>query len=192
MARLPRRTHPPMTARKQAPKGKGNPSKVLAKRPPGTQPGDQQIAPLPPAPRPFPQAVHYRYLEAIVEALQADGNTSNRAIAKRMNVRHETITRWTRRHPQLRGWVGQQLQERTRGRHEQLIGRVFEMGMRGSIEHAKLYFQVTGSMGSDAGATVEMNQFNGPTIIKMGVPGPGDPPLACSPVTRPLKAAQPG
>jgi hypothetical protein len=143
----------------------------------------QQIAPR----RTFPQPCHWRYLDAVVEALETDGNVSNRAIARRMGVRHETITRWTRQHPDIRAWVGQRLETVSNDRHAHIVNRCVNLALRGSIDHAKLYFQVTGRLGSMAGhgsgadgVAVNNAVHTGPQVIYIAVPRPGDEPVSCS------------
>lgn len=101
------------------------------------------------------------------------------AIANRMGITRENLWRLRRRHPGLDGWISEQLATG----NEHLVGPVVRkmamLGLRGSVDHAELFLKhVTGNLGGAAPAGGPT--FNGPTVINLAVPRPGDPPVHAS------------
>lgn len=116
-------------------------------------------------------------------ALDSAGNISDIAIAAKMGVRPEAISRWRRQHPAFRSWVAETVERLTIERSSAVLARCATLGIRGSADHAKLFFTVTGRMsGQEPGTHPAGVQFNGPTIVNLAVPRPGDAPAFASPV----------
>lgn len=106
------------------------------------------------------------------------------AIAARMKVSRENLWRLRRRWPGLDAWVAEQIAST----NEHLVGPVIRkmgmLGLRGSQAHAETFLKhmrpqvpfEAGHHGNPAGGVT----FNGPTIVNVAVPRPGDPPVAAS------------
>lgn len=94
-----------------------------------------------------PKPVHWRLLSAYEACFQDGVPPTDGVIAKRLNVRRETINRWRRRNGRLRAWLYEQI-----GRHAAELKpfvdrRVAQQAMAGSPEHQKLFYQFVAKVG---------------------------------------------
>lgn len=99
----------------------------------------------------FPRAIHWRYLRCLAESLDGDGNITDRAIAAKLGLSAETLSRWKQRYPQLRKWVAAQLDELAGEKASAVVNRMATMALKGSVSHAELYLKAVGRVGGDAG-----------------------------------------
>lgn len=101
------------------------------------------------------------------------------ALAAKLGIARENVWRMRRRHPGLEGWVSEQIS----AGNDTLIGPVVRkcglMGIQGSVKHAELYLRTMGRLNETPSAPNGMT-FNGPTIVNLAVPRPGDPPIHAS------------
>jgi hypothetical protein len=97
-----------------------------------------------------PEPCHHRYLLAYVQALEDTGNVSDRAIAGKLNVAHETISRWRRRSPGFRVWVSQQLEAMAGEDGSAILKRCAVLALRGSAKHMELHMKATGRIEPDS------------------------------------------
>ena len=91
--------------------------------------------------------MHLRLLEAYELAFQDGINPTDAVIAKRLNVRRETITRWRRRNAGLRAWLGEQIGARAGELRPFVDRRVTALAVSGSPEHTKLFYQFVAKVG---------------------------------------------
>lgn len=94
-----------------------------------------------------PKPVHFRLLEAYELAFQDGANPTDAVIAKRLNVRRETITRWRRRNPELRRWLYEHIGRRAEELRPLVDRRVTQLAISGSVDHAKLFYQFVAKVG---------------------------------------------
>jgi hypothetical protein len=94
-----------------------------------------------------PKYVHLRLLEAYELAFQDGINPTDAVIAKRLNVRRETITRWRRRNAGLRTWLGDQIGARAGELRPFVDRRVTQLAISGSSEHMRLFYQFVAKVG---------------------------------------------
>lgn len=128
-----------MTAKKPLPT-------AVSKTPAQPDPG-QQTSTVPAAFE--PESCHHRYLLAYVQALEDTGNVSDRAIAAKLNLAHETISRWRRRNPGFRAWVSQQLEAMAGEDGPAILKRCAVLALRGSAKHMELHMKATGRIDPD-------------------------------------------
>jgi hypothetical protein len=94
-----------------------------------------------------PEPVHYRLRNAYVAAIEEQGSISDGVIAKRLNVRRETVCRWRRRNPALRQWLANEIRAEVAQARPFVDMRVTVQAMRGSPEHQKLFYQYVERVG---------------------------------------------
>ncbi len=85
--------------------------------------------------------MHFRLLDAYEWSLQEGVNPTDAAIAKKVGVQRETITRWRRGNPQLWNWVYENIGEAAVALKPLVDRRVAELAKSGSAEHQKLFYQ---------------------------------------------------
>ena len=131
-----------------------------------------------------PRPAHIAFARAYGAVVDSGAPVTFASIAKQAGVARETFSRLRARYPGLWPWMNRQLELDAMAGRGGVLEKCRTMAMRGSPAHITIYLNAVnggnGPAGGDALVPGSMT-FNGPTIIKMGVPGPGDPPLACSP-----------
>ncbi len=132
-----------------------------------------------------PRPSHFRYLRAYAELLDEGGRINMAAIAKRMGITPAAFWAMRQRCAGLDRWVSEQLGRKNEHFANPIIRRMAVLAQQGSVDHAELYFTVTGGAFSRpiepaVGVTVNAH---GPQIINIAVPRPGETPVSSSPTT---------
>ena len=84
-----------------------------------------------------------------------------------------------RRYPGLEPWLSKRAREQGERRVGLIIDKFAAMALRGSVAHAETLLKLlNGGMVPGGAPAGQVNNFNGPTIVKLGVPGPGEPLIA--------------
>jgi hypothetical protein len=78
-------------------------------------------------------------------------------IARKLNVRRETVCRWRRRNPALRQWLANEIRAEVAQARPFVDMRVTVQAMRGSPEHQKMFYQYVERVGQ---------------VVPEGEPGP--------------------
>lgn len=79
-------------------------------------------------------------------------------------------------------WVSEQLGRKNSLYADSIIRKMAVLAEQGSVPHAELYFKVLGGgflRGPESSGGVTVNT-NGPAIVNIAVPRPGDPPISSS------------
>jgi hypothetical protein len=88
-----------------------------------------------------PRPVHLRLAYAYESCFQDGVSPTDGVIAKRLNVRRETVNRWRRLNPPLWAWLRAQVSHTIEELRPFVDRRIAQLALQGSPEHAKLYYQ---------------------------------------------------
>ena len=128
-----------------------------------------------------------RVLRAYAATMDSGKPVNWQAVAREAGISRQRMWDLRVRYPGLVPWLMANCRRRCQEMADAVVERMGVLAMQGSVAHAEVFLkaingQYTFASGGESGNPGMT--FNGPTIIKMGVPGPGDPPLACSPVIK--------
>jgi len=141
-----------------------------------------------------PKPVHWRLLAAYEACFQDGHNPSDGVIAKKLDVRRETINRWRRRNPKLREWLYRQIGQTAVSLRPLVDRRVMQLALLGSPDSIKLYYQYVAKVEPAGGrgpfGRDETEGDGGPlppgsVVMNFLVPRPDYPALARAPVQAP-------
>jgi hypothetical protein len=112
-----------------------------------------------------PTSRDLKYLQAVIDAIDADGRLSNGALATRMGISRQAIWKMEKR-PGFIAWVNAQIRKETDDLWPKAVRRTAVLAARGSIDHFNALAKLRGEIRESApvgGPTA--NTFNGQTVV---------------------------
>ena len=99
----------------------------------------------------IPKPVHFRLLSAYEACFQDGVPPTDGVIAKRLQVRRETINRWRRRNPRLRTWLFEHIGQNALELKPFVDRRVAQQAIAGSPDAQKLFYMFVAKVGMPPG-----------------------------------------
>ena len=113
----------------------------------------------------IPKPVHLKLLSTYEACFQDGIAPTDGVIAKRLNVRRETINRWRRRNSQLRAWLFERIGQHAVELKPLVDRRVAQQAIAGSPDHQKLFYQFVAKVGLPAGDEGDGPPVAGASIV---------------------------